>query len=156
MIRALVVIVVILVAALGWSLWRAEAATAAAQAAGRDARAAADSAEAIGFVLARERESAEDMAQVGLDYEEMRRDAEDVPAAVVDGIDDGSIRLRKQWAACETSRLAEVGAATAERDALAQLRKQDQGNLVRIGRDADDHIRACQAIIRADRGRGGE
>ncbi len=151
MIRALLVAVLVLVTALGWSLWRAERHKGAAETAANDARIAAASAEAISELLAAERESAAKMQDVGVTHEEDRKDAEQLPASVVAGIADGTLRLRQQWAACETARLSEVGAAAAERDALAELRRKDQGDLVRVGRDADDQVRACQAIVMKDR-----
>lgn len=97
--------------------------------------------------LAKERKTATNLAAIGDTHEQDRSDAAGVPAAVVAAIGDGSLKLREHWAACETSRLSETAAATFERDAFAQQRKQDQGDLVRVGRDADDHIRACQATV---------
>lgn len=151
MIRALLVVVLALAAVLGWSLWRMQVHKGEAEAAANDARVAAESAAAIGEVLASERASAAKMTDVGVAHEEDRKDAEQVPAAVVADIADGTLRLRKQWAACETARLSEASASAAERDALTELRRKDQGDLVRIGRDADDQIRACQAVVMEDR-----
>lgn len=37
--------------------------------------------------------------------------------------------------------------AEGDADALAELRATDRGDRVRVGRDADDQIRACQAVI---------
>lgn len=97
--------------------------------------------------LTTERATAIRLAAIGDVHEQDRTDATRVPAAVIAAIGDGTLKLRKQWAACETSRLSETAAATRERDALAELRSADQGRLVRIGRDADDHVRACQATV---------
>ncbi len=151
MIRALVGILLVLALALGWSLWRAEVHKGKAKAAETRAEAAEKDAEDLRDTLATERQAAKALATIGDDHEVDRRDAENVPAAVVAGLDDGTLKLRRQWAACETDRLSESAAAALERDALAQLRKQDQGDLVRVGRDADDHVRACQAVVLADR-----
>jgi hypothetical protein len=96
---------------------------------------------------AEERAASGRMAAIGTDHEDRRSEAEKLPAAIAAGLDDGTIRLRRQWAACETSRLSESAVAAAERDALAELRRKDQGDLVRAGRDADDQVRACQAVI---------
>lgn len=155
MIRLLAGAVIVLLLALGWSLWRAEVHKGAATEAANSARVAAASAAAIGDVLARERAEASTMDTIGREHEQDRREAEQVAADVAADIGAGTLRLRKQWAACETARLAEASASTRERDALAELRRKDQGDLVRIGRDADDHIRACQAVIEASRLAGG-
>lgn len=101
--------------------------------------------------LATERASAASMAGIGTKHEDDRAEAEHLPAAVVAGIGDGSIKLRKQWADCETSRLSDSVTAAIERDALSGLRAKDQGDLVRVGRDADDLAKACQAIVIGDR-----
>lgn len=91
------------------------------------------------------------MADIGAKHEEDREAAEAVPAAVVADLRAGNLQLRRQWAACETNCVSESAAGAAERDALAELRAKDQGDLVRIGRDADDQIEACQAIVAVDR-----
>lgn len=105
----------------------------------------------LSATLATERARATRMAEIGSKHEDDRRDAESVPAAVVAGIGDGTLKLRKQWAACETGRLSDSVASAIERDALAGLRAKDQGDLVRVGRDADDLAKACQAIVKEDR-----
>lgn len=141
-----VLLLVAVFAALGW---RGDAALAgaardAAVTAKQDAEAERDNLRAT---LTKEREQATNLATIGDTHEQDRSAAAGVPAAVVAAIGDGTLKLRKQWAACETSRLSEATAASLERDALAQLRTADQGSLVRIGRDADDHVRACQATV---------
>lgn len=87
------------------------------------------------------------LADIGAKHEEDREAAEAVPAAVVADLRAGNVRLRKEWAGCETRLLSQAVASTVERDALAQRREQLAGEIVRIGRDADDHVRACQAVI---------
>ena len=42
-------------------------------------------------------------------------------------------------------------ASTVERDALAQSREELAGAVVRVGRDADDQLAACQAVVLEDR-----
>lgn len=98
-----------------------------------------------------EQTKGQELAKIGAKHEQDREAAEAVPAAVVADLRAGNLQLRRQWAACETNRVSESAASAAERDALAELRAKDQGDLVRVGRDADDQIRACQATVRADR-----
>lgn len=91
------------------------------------------------------------LADIGAKHEEDREAAEAVPAAVVADLRAGNVRLRKEWAGCETRLLSEAVASTVERDALAASREEAAGRIVRIGREADDQLRACQAVIAEDR-----
>lgn len=113
-------------------------------------REAAESrAETAAHVAARtaEHEQADKLAEIGAKHEEDREAAATVPAAVVADLRAGNVRLRKEWAGCETRLLSQAVASAAERDALAASREEAAGRIVRIGRDADDHVRACQAVI---------
>jgi len=93
----------------------------------------------------------EAMASLGERYEQDRERAAEVDADVVAALRAGTLRLRDDLAACHTGRLSEAAARTSERDAGAQLRAEVAAALVRIGRDADDQLRACQAVIELDR-----
>lgn len=104
-------------------------------------------ADQVNHARAVEHRQADSLATIGAKHEEHRAAAEAVPAAVVADLRNGNLRLRRQWAACETRRVSESAASTAERDALAELRAKGQGDLVRVGRDADDQLRACQSVI---------
>uniref|UniRef100_UPI00204003C7 hypothetical protein n=1 Tax=Enterobacter hormaechei TaxID=158836 RepID=UPI00204003C7 len=99
-----------------------------------------------------EHNQAEALATIGAKHEEDRAAATAVPAAVAAGVRDGSLQLRDDLANCNTARLSEAVAGAVERDAHAELRAEVAGAAVQIGRDADDHVRASQAVIRADRG----
>lgn len=107
--------------------------------------------DAVQGARAIEQSQGQAMADIGAKHEEDREAAETVPAAVVADLRAGNVRLRQEWAGCETRLLSEAVASTIERDALAQRREQLAGEIVRIGRDADDHVRACQAVVKADR-----
>ncbi len=98
-----------------------------------------------------EHSHAEALATIGAKHEEDRTAATAVPAAVVAGVRDGSLQLRDDLATCNTARLSQAVAGTIERDAHAELRAEVAGAVVQVGRDADDHIRASQAVIAADR-----
>lgn len=132
----------------GWA-WRGD------RAEGREADQRAAGAEAVAAQVnqtrATEHTQAETLAAIGAKHEEDRTAAAAVPAAVVAGVRDGSLQLRDDLATCNTARLSQAVAGTIERDQAAQLRAEVAGALVQIGRDADDHVRACQAVIRADR-----
>jgi hypothetical protein len=91
------------------------------------------------------------MANIGAKHEEDRAAAEAVPDAVVADLRTGDLRLRDDLATCTTSLLSQAVAGTIERDAHAQLRAEVAGALVQVGRDANDHVKSCQAVIVADR-----
>ena len=101
-----------------------------------------------------EHKQAENLAAIGAKHEEDRTAATAVPVAVAAGVRDGSLQLRDDLATCNTARLSQAAAGAVERDKAAQLRAEVAGALVQIGRDADDHVRACQAVIEADRSPG--
>lgn len=151
MIRILLTILAAALLALGYSLWMAERADKRADVAEAELAFAAAANDALVETLETERAKAAALADIGTQHEEDRREAETVPAAVVADLRAGNLQLRKEWAGCETQRLSDATAATLERDALAQLRDEAAGAVVRVGRDADDQLRACQAVILADR-----
>ncbi len=91
------------------------------------------------------------LADIGAKHEEDRRAAEAVPVAVVADLRTGNLQLRDDLATCNTARLSAAVAGAVERDAGAQLRAEVAGAVVQVGRDADDQVRAAQAVIEADR-----
>ncbi len=99
-----------------------------------------------------EHQQAEDLANIGAKHEEDRTAAQAVPAAVVADLRDGRLQLRDDLATCSTNLLSQAVAGAVERDQAAQLRAEVAGAVVQVGRDADDHVRACQAVIEVDRG----
>ncbi|WP_240336098.1 lysis system i-spanin subunit Rz [Stenotrophomonas sp. B1-1] len=98
-----------------------------------------------------EQQQAEDLAIIGAKHEEDRAAAQGVPAAVVADLRDGRLQLRDDLATCSTSLLSQAVAGAVERDAHAELRAEVAGAAVQIGRDADDHVHACQAVIEVGR-----
>lgn len=134
--------------AAGWS-WRGSIADASA--ANVAAALARDAAESQAQARRVEHTTGQSMADIGAKHEEDRRAAEAVPDAVVADLRADRLRLRREWAGCETQRLSDAAAGTLERDALAARRDTLAGEIVRIGRDADDQLSACQAVVRADR-----
>jgi hypothetical protein len=132
----------------GWA-WRGDRAhgTEARQ----QASAGAAQVQQVNQTRAIEHNQAAALATIGAKHEEDRTAAEALPAAVVAGVRDGSLQLRDDLATCNTARLSEAVAGAIERDAHAQLRAEVAGDLVQIARDADDHVRSCQAVIGVDR-----
>ncbi len=132
----------------GWA-WRGD------RAEGREADQRAAGAEAVAAQVnqtrATEQSKALQLADIGAKHEEDRTAAATVPAAVVADLRAGRLQLRDDLATCSTSLLSQAVAGAVERDAHAELRAEVAGAAVQIGRDADDHVRSSQAVIRADR-----
>jgi len=132
----------------GWS-WRGDRAE-GAQFRGQ-AGVSSAVAEQVNQARATEHTQADTMATIGAKHEEDRAAAPAVADAVVADLRSGALRLRNDLAACHTDLLSQTAAGTLERDAATQRREEFAGRVVRIGRDADDQLRACQAVIQADR-----
>lgn len=132
----------------GWS-WRGDRAEGAE--ARQQAGASAAVVEQVNKARATEHTQADTMAIIGAKHEEDRAAAETVPAAVVAELRAGTVRLRHDLATCHTGRLSEAAAGAVQRDAPADLGVTVAGPAIGIGRDADDQLRACQAVIAADR-----
>lgn len=105
----------------------------------------------INEVRAAEHSQAGRMAAIGAKHEEDRAAAEAVPDAVVADLRAGNLRLRGDLATCHTARLSEAVAGSVERDARAELRPEVVGAAFRIVTDADNQVRACQAVVVEDR-----
>ncbi|MCS3807816.1 hypothetical protein [Xanthomonas sp. 4461] len=132
----------------GWT-WRgdrAETAAATGQAAtGKQALHVEQAARAA------EHNQAKAMAAIGDAHEQDREAAKAVPDAVVADLRTGVLQLRNDLATCSTDLLSRSVTGAIERDAHAQLRSEVAGAAVQVVRDADDHVRACQAVVAADR-----
>ena len=132
----------------GWA-WRGD------RAEGAQARQQVESSAAqvvqVNEARATEHQQADNLAAIGAKHEQDRTAAEAVPAAVVAGLRNGNLQLRDDLATCHTARLSEAAAGAVERDAGAELRPEVVGAAVQIVTDADDQLRACQAVVRADR-----
>ena len=133
---------------IGWT-WRGDRAEGSE--ANQRASGAVAVAEQVNQTRAVEHRQADSLTTIGVKHEEDRAAAEAVPAAVVADLRDGNLRLRDDLATCHTARLSEAAAGAVERDARAELRPEVVGAAVRIVTDADDHVRACQAVVTADR-----
>lgn len=97
---------------------------------------------------AKERSQSDAMAKIGEKHELDRQAAEGVADSVVADLRAGNYRLRNELASCETSRLSSAAASASQRDAGAISREEIAAAAVRIARDADDQLRACQAVVR--------
>ena len=135
--------------AAGWA-WRGDRADLTA--AKRDAADVTAVVAAVQDARTTEHRQADKLADIGSKHEEDRRAAQGVPAAVVADLRSGVVRLRDDLATCHTDRLSSASASAVERGQVAELRAEVAGALVAVGRDADDHVNACRAVVAADRG----
>lgn len=132
----------------GWS-WRGDRANVAES--DQRANVAEAVVDQVNEARAVEHSQADTMATIGAKHEDDRAAAPAVADAVVADLRSGALRLRHDLAACHTDLLSQTAAGTLERDAATQRREEFASRVVRIGRDADDQLRACQAVIQAER-----
>lgn len=143
-----------LIAAL-WFAWQAHANGALADRikADFDKHMSADrEAERAAIQAAKDKESAdrEHFAQVEAQYEKDKNDAVAKERAVADGLRRGALRLRKEWR-CPADDRAEAAAVAGQPDEGAGLRAALAGAVVRVGADADAHVRGLQELLKAER-----
>jgi len=106
-------------------------------------------ADAIRNARALEQSLTRRMADIGAEYEQDQQAAAAVEEAVLADLRAGAVQLRREWRRCETARVSGVATTTAERDAARAERDALAAAVVRVGRDADGQLAACQAVIRA-------
>jgi hypothetical protein len=94
-----------------------------------------------------EAEKAQAIATIADKYEQDKRDADEAQKRLVADLRAGNVRLQNRWRGC----VSDIAATAAERDAAAADRDASAARVVRAARDADDQIRALQAIVKADR-----
>lgn len=109
-------------------------------------------------VEAAERRSVDDMAALAATYEKVRADEKAQHERHAAELLNGTLRLRKRlaYAGCGGAGIAQAGASAGSGDAAqgVGLQLADAQFLLRIASEADqvaDQLRACQAVVRADR-----
>lgn len=107
--------------------------------------------EAVEQARSVEHQRNERLHEIGTQYEAKRSENESLPSTVAGAIRDGSLQLRDDLATCHTQLLSEATAGAIQRDEAAQLRAEVAGAIVQVGADADDQLRACQAVVVEDR-----
>jgi len=148
MIRLYTLLVAVALALSFWAGWSWRGDRAEGEEFRQQAGTSAAVAEQVNQARSTEHTQADTMATIGAKHEEDRAAAQAVPAAVVAGVRDGSLQLRDDLATCETSRLSQAIAGAVERDARAELRSEVAGAALQIVTDAQDHVLACQAVVR--------
>jgi prophage endopeptidase len=131
-----------------------------ADAATKLAKANADLASMQAKYRAQERDNTENMSAVDAAHQQAIHDTKITFENTIAGLRAGTIRLRGNLAASEFaaagSSLPSTGTGTGQRDAAkgVGLQQADAELVLRIASEADavaDQLRACQAVVRADR-----
>ena len=92
-------------------------------------------------------------AQAAEQYEKGKQDAQDAADSVIAGLNAGTLKLRREWAGCETQRLSDAATATRELDAAEQRRAESAARIVRAADECDAQVRGLQAVVIAWRDR---
>ena len=134
--------------AAGWS-WRGSRADAASN----KAALSQAKAETVAQQGAREAEhaSAARANEIAESYERGKQDAQDTASRTAADLRAGNIKLRNEWAGCETQRLSDAAASASRIDAGADDRAASASRIVRAAAEADAQIRGLQALVKADR-----
>lgn len=96
---------------------------------------------------------ADAIAKADAQYEKGKQDAQVSADRVVADLRAGTLRLRKEWAGCETSRLSEAAQSARELDAAEQRRIESASRIVRAAAECDAQVAGLQAVIPAGHGR---
>jgi hypothetical protein len=106
----------------------------------------------------KEADAALRMAAIDEQHQEDMRNAQIISERTIAGLRDGTVRLRDRLAArqCPGPVVSEASARASGGDAVQEVGLQgaDVDFLVRFAAEADqvaDQLRACQAVVRADR-----
>lgn len=95
------------------------------------------------------RRQSQTLSSIGMNHENDRDMATLVPDSVLADLHAERLRLRRSWAQCESERMSIAATPTSQRHAATQRREEFAAVAVRIARQADDQLRACQSVILA-------
>lgn len=111
-----------------------------------------------GKVAAAEHKAAENMAVIGAEHQKEIENEKTAHAAALACYESGTCRLRQRftWPAAPAIGLPSFATSASQRDGreAVGLQSKDVSDFIRIASDADqvaDQLRACQAVVRADR-----
>ena len=151
MIRIMLTLIAMLVMALGYALWRGEAADARADKAEAKAQQAEAIADELGKVIEAERAKAAQLATIAATYEQEKQNALDRESRLRAELGTGERRLRHEIGALYTAQLSGAAAAASVDHGAAERGAELVAAAIGVGATADAQLRACQAVILADR-----
>lgn len=98
-----------------------------------------------------EHAQAQAVANAATEYERGKADAQATADAVAADLRTGALRLRREWAQCETGRLSAAAAATRELETTAASRDALAAAIIRVGAECDakerELIAAYQGVM---------
>lgn len=94
-----------------------------------------------------EQKLADAVAKAAAQYEKGKQDAQASADRVAADLRAGTLRLRKEWAGCETSRLSEAAQNSRELDAAEQRRIESASRIVRAAAECDAQVAGLQSIV---------
>jgi hypothetical protein len=131
----------------GWYAERAGHAVTRATFAAEKDKAAREFAQAA---RAKEQAHAQAIAEIDAKHQRELTDAQAKGERVAAELRSGALRLRREWAGCETDkRVSEASASARSADDLARLRSEGAANLIRYAAQCDARIRALQDVVRS-------
>lgn len=98
-----------------------------------------------------EQANAAKLAAIAQTHEDTLRDIEKRSEDRIAGLESGTLRIRKLWAGCETSRLSDPIARAAELTGQDRLRRESSERIVRAVERVQAQRDGLQAVVRADR-----
>jgi len=98
-----------------------------------------------------EHRKAKEAQAIAAKYEDEKRAIETESARTVADLRAGHLRLRRELGALYTSQLSGSAASASVSDDQAQRGAEIAAAAVRVGAESDAQLRACQALIEADR-----
>lgn len=87
---------------------------------------------------------AEARAEAGKKFEEDKKNAQTEHDRIVAGLNGGVIKLRREWATCETDRLSESAAAVTKLGEAERRRNESAGRIIRA---VDECVAQTAALI---------
>lgn len=153
MIRALAIVLAILLGVIVWqrgSVWKSDAAAAAAIASRYDANTKLSAAKAeideLGSTIATERGNVRAANALAARYEQEKKHAQDESDRLVDDLRAGQRQLHQRWqAALHTAAMSQAASAASQPDGGADDRFQSAGRIIGAADQCDAQVRALQA-----------
>jgi len=105
--------------------------------------------EALEKARAREQTLITQLSEIDHAYQQAQQQTDALQADLSNRLTAGTLRLRQQWQQCESERvrLSATTPAPAVDNARTASREDLAAAIVRAGRQADNQLKACQAVI---------
>jgi len=106
--------------------------------------------EALEKARVREQALITQLSEIDHAYQQAQQQTDALQADISKRLTAGTLRLRQQWQQCESDklRLSNTAPRPAVDNASAANRADLAAAIVRAGRQADNQLKACQAVIR--------